>query len=475
MKRLRIYLIVMSVAVLLIGGGTIVSEAAAGSRSESEAVMGQAPSPQAENDTCLACHSQPGFSVQLKSGEPLPLTIDPQAYAESTHGSNDVTCVTCHSDIEGFPHPERTAESLREFKLDYYTVCKNCHEEQFNLTLDSVHEKSLAAGNLEAAVCTDCHNPHTQQRLTDPQSGELLDYARLHIPQTCAQCHSAIYDQYKESVHGKALTEDGNLDVPTCTDCHGVHNISSPLTASFRNSIPFLCAECHTNNALMRKYGLSTQVLNTYVADFHGTTVVLFDKTFPDQPTNKPVCTDCHGVHDIARADDPNKGLAVRENLLARCQVCHPGATANFPEAWMSHYIPSPEKYPLVYYVNLFYKFFIPAVLGPMLLLVVMDFSRAMINRYKEKKAVKPLAAPADAPAETETKAEETPAPEAVEETPPLEANEPVEEPAAAAAPAEAQEEPSVEEQPGEAEQAPAESEAADESKSADEEETSHD
>lgn len=459
----------MGIAVLLVSGGAAVSEAAAGSRSGSEAAIRQSSSFQAENDACLACHSQPGFSVQLKSGEPLPLTIDPAVYAESTHGSNNVTCVTCHSDIEGFPHPERTAESLREFKLEYYTVCKNCHEEQFNLTLDSVHESALAAGNTNAAVCTDCHNPHTQARLTNPDTGKLLGYARLHIPQTCAQCHSAIYNQYKESVHGKALTEDGNLDVPTCIDCHGVHNISNPVTASFRNSIPFLCAECHTNNALMQKYGLSTQVLNTYVADFHGTTVVLFEKTFPDQPTNKPVCTDCHGVHDIARSDDPNKGLAVRENLLARCQTCHPGATANFPEAWMSHYIPSPEKYPLVYYVNLFYKFFIPAVLGPMLLLVIMDFSRAMINRYKEKKAVKLVASPADAPAETEVHAEETPVAEAVEAT------EPLEETAMAEAPAETQEEPSVEEQPVEAEQAPAESEAADESKSSDEEETSHD
>jgi len=465
-KRLRIYLIVTGVAVLLVSGGFAVSEAAAGSRSKSDAAIWQNPSFQAENDACLACHSQADFSVQLESGEPLPLTIDPQAYAESTHGFNAVTCVTCHSDIEGFPHPERTAKSLREFRLDYYTVCQNCHEEQFNLTLDSVHQDALAAGNTDAAVCTDCHNPHTQKRLTNPETGKLLGYARLHIPQTCAQCHSAIYDQYKESVHGKALTEDGNLDVPTCTDCHGVHNISSPTTASFRNSIPFLCAECHTNNAIMQKYGLSTDVLNTYVADFHGTTVVLFDKTFPDQPTNKPVCTDCHGVHDIVRAEDPNKGLAVRENLLARCQVCHPGATANFPEAWMSHYIPSPEKYPLVYYVNLFYKFFIPAVLGPMLLLVVMDVSRAMINRYRKKTP------PAESAGElSQPEPQEAPAPKRTEPISLSEENMP-EEPLTEETPMpEAQEELPAEEPPS------AESEAADDSKSSDsdKEETSHD
>ena len=34
--------------------------------------------------------------------------------------------------------------------------------------------------------------------------------------------------------------------------------------------------------AIMDKYGISTQVLNTYVADFHGTTVTLFEKQSPD-------------------------------------------------------------------------------------------------------------------------------------------------------------------------------------------------
>jgi predicted CXXCH cytochrome family protein len=461
--RFRVYLIVMGIAVLLVSGGTAVSEAAASSRSEKEAVELSSTSPQVDNSFCLSCHSNQSFSVQLENGEILPLAIDPAAFEQSVHGSNDVTCVTCHSEIEGFPHPERTAETLRQFKLNSYMVCKNCHEEQFTQTLDSVHQQALASGNNEAAVCTDCHNPHTQPRLTDQQSGELLGYARLHIPQTCAQCHSAIYDVYKESVHGKALTQEGNLDVPTCTDCHGVHNISRPTTASFRNSIPFLCAECHTNNALMHKYGLSTEVLNTYVADFHGTTVVLFDKTYPDQPTNKPVCTDCHGVHDIARADDPNKGLAVRENLLARCRVCHPDATANFPDAWMSHYIPSPQKYPLVYYVNLFYKFFIPAVLGPMFLLVVMDFSRTLINRFGKKPAVEGWAEPAAAQADPA----ETPAPTQIE---PAAENSPVEE----SQPAEEQEEPSAEETPAHVEPPSAEAEA-DRSQTSDEEEASDD
>jgi hypothetical protein len=340
-----------------------------------------------ENETCLFCHSEVGMGIDLPSGERLGLTIDAAAFEAGVHNQNEIQCVSCHADISSFPHPERNAQSIRAIQMQYYTTCKQCHADQFDKTLDSVHQRSLAAGNTNAAICVDCHNPHTQQRLTDKDSGKLLQYAELHIPQTCAKCHSAIYETYAESVHGAALTQEGNPDVPTCINCHGVHNIQDPTTAGFRNSTPGLCAQCHTNNALMHKYGLSTQVLNTYVADFHGTTVTLFEKQYPDQPTNKPVCTDCHGVHDIKRTDDPQKGIHVTQNLLVKCQRCHPTATEDtFTGSWLGHYEPDAQKYPLVYFVNLFYKIFIPAVLGPMIIFVISDFARRQIERRKGNK-----------------------------------------------------------------------------------------
>jgi hypothetical protein len=143
----------------------------------------------------------------------------------------------------------------------------------------------------------------------------------------------------------------------------------------------------------MDKYGISTNVLNTYVADFHGTTVNMFEKQSPDAPTNKPVCYDCHGVHDISKVNDPHSGLEMQENLLVRCQECHPDATSNFPGAWMSHYIPSAEKYALVYYVNLFYKFFIPIVLGGMLGLVGLDVGHSVYVKTRKSKASHPPSA----------------------------------------------------------------------------------
>ena len=332
------------------------------------------------DETCLACHQQEGMTAQI-GGQPLPITIDPEHFEASVHGSENVACVDCHTNITGFPHPEVTASSPRDFSLELYPTCEQCHNEQYQKVLDSVHQKALAAGNTNAAVCSDCHNPHTQPRITDQATGELLPEARVAVPQTCAKCHSTIYDTYAKSVHGMVLTE-GDPNVPTCTDCHGVHNIQNPQTNSFRNSIPALCAKCHTDEHLMSQYGISTNVLDTYVADFHGTTVQMFEKQYPDQPTNKPVCTDCHGVHDILRPDDPTAGIAFKRNLLVKCQQCHPDATTEtFTDAWLGHYEPSPKAFPIVYYVNLFYLLFIPAVLGGMLFFVLTDVYRRFIAR----------------------------------------------------------------------------------------------
>jgi len=373
MRQTRVLLIALGISLLALAALGLTRSVAASPAPFS--------APVTENATCLSCHDRADIIKTLPSGESLVLTIDAGHFNDSVHKS--LACTDCHSNISTFPHPDLKAQSLREVSMQFYTICQNCHFEQYDKTLDSVHQRALAAGNTNAAICTDCHNPHTQTQLTDPSTRKVLPDARVQIPQTCARCHSAIYDQYKASVHGSALIGDGNLDVPTCIDCHGVHNIQDPTTATFRVYSPLICSKCHTNPEIMDKYGIPTQVLNTYVADFHGTTVTLFEKSSPDQVTNKPVCFDCHGVHNIKRVDDPQYGLAMKENLLAACRKCHPDATTNFPDAWMSHYIPSPTKYPIVYYVNLFYKVFIPTVIGGMLIYVSSDVARRLIERCK--------------------------------------------------------------------------------------------
>lgn len=338
------------------------------------------------NNVCLGCHGKPGLSMDLENGDILDLYVDADKYATSVHGKNGYACVQCHTNLGNYPHPTFTATDLRDVTLQLTNVCDRCHSGEYNLTMDSVHAAAQQQGIKEAAVCVDCHGSHYVHQWTDPQTHKILPEARLDIPTTCSKCHYAIYQKYRSSVHGAALTDEENTDVPTCIDCHGVHNIPNPTTAAFRLKSPELCASCHTNPQIMNKYGISTNVLKTYVADFHGTTVMLFEKQSPDAPINQPVCYDCHGVHDISRVNDPNTGIEMQKNLLVRCKECHPDATINFPSAWMSHYIPSSQHYAIVYYVNLFYKIFIPLVLGGMLALVGLDVGHSIYIKYRKDK-----------------------------------------------------------------------------------------
>lgn len=331
------------------------------------------------NDYCFACHSQEGIPSDLPEDCDhchSIANVDPTAFHNSVHGDSlengPLQCVQCHENYI-YPHEHLPSTTGREYSLEMSTICAKCHETKYESALDDVHGRALAEGNVDAAVCTDCHGAHDTPIPNEP---------RERISQTCRQCHSTIYDDYATSVHGEALIEDSNEDVPTCIDCHSVHNISDPTTSLFRVRSPELCASCHADDELMNKYDISTEVFDTYVADFHGTTVTLFEHDDPNAETNKAVCYDCHGVHDIRRPDDPESGI--KANLLETCQQCHPDAGANFPDSWTSHFQPSLQHNPLVYLVNLFYQIVIPFTLALFGFLVATDIYRRVRTRFSQ-------------------------------------------------------------------------------------------
>jgi predicted CXXCH cytochrome family protein len=323
----------------------------------------------------------------LPSGEALYLTVDAGVYASSVHGQQYQACLQCHPDVDPLAHPRGEAAWLqlgvrtrRDLSLHLYReACVKCHPNQYAANLDGVHLKGIAAGITESAICTDCHGTHNITQTEQPRSKG---------SQMCERCHSEVYELYKQSVHGAALLGEGNPDVPSCIDCHSVHSTQGPLgdtaSSSFHLASPELCRRCHSDPALMSKYGTSADVYDTYVADFHGTTVAIFEKQAPGQETNKAVCIDCHGVHNMRLVDDP-ESTVIKENLLVTCQKCHPGATANFPTSWVSHYRPDAKRTPLVFFVNLFYWILIPAVLSLMIGLVAIDARKRIASRgYKE-------------------------------------------------------------------------------------------
>ena len=364
-----------------------------------------------DNARCLSCHIQPGVTKEFPNGDIVSVTINANHYGDSAHAT--LSCQLCHTNINDYPHPENTAQSHREYTLQYANTCNTCHEDQADQLMDSAHTKVAQTGNENAPICVDCHDSHAQTAIQKTADGKLTPAQHAASALVCAKCHSTIYDEYANSVHGQGVLVDKNPDVPSCINCHGVHTIVGPEGSNeFRLSSPQICAKCHTDKSIMGKYGISTQVLSTYLSDFHGTTYALFIREDPDQQVNVPVCYDCHGVHNIARVDDPQHGLEIKQNILSACQRCHPDATTNFPDAWLSHYIPSPQKYPVVYYVNLFYKFFIPGVLGVMGVFVVSDiYRKGFVNRKRKRMAPAekptPEKTPPPPPSESQEKKED--------------------------------------------------------------------
>ena len=329
-----------------------------------------------DNDQCLICHRVEGMVLPLDSGEELYLTIDPEGFATSVHGQMDFKCVDCHTNISGFPHPELSAVDRRSVSIMLTRACSECHVDQAESYSQGQHAEEFAQGNLNTALCVDCHSAHSVKDIRG---------SKVEIAKVCQACHSDIYDVYKNSVHGAALLEDDNYDVPTCSDCHDNHSNTGPSDPGYVLFSPQLCADCHADEELMGKYGVNTDVFETYISDFHGTTVQIFEQIAPDQETNKPVCIDCHGVHDIRSPEDA-ASTVMKENLLDTCQRCHPDATVEFDDSWLAHYKPDLEKHPIIYIVNVFYWIVIPATVGGMVFFIATDVGKTISKRLKRNK-----------------------------------------------------------------------------------------
>jgi len=251
------------------------------------------------NDICQACH-QPGQlpapPTPTAAAEPIPTPI---AYPRAT-GVN--TCVDCHSTLGG-KHAEITAQWQRSIHAERDVSCADCH-----------------GGDPSAS---------TVDEAMSPQAGYIGVPAKADIPALCASCHSNVslmrqydlptdqYAKYKESIHGIRLAE-GDLNVTTCFDCHGGHQIlkaNDPASTVYPSNVPALCAGCHSDKDLMAPYGIPTNQYDLYRQSVHGHALL------DNQDFRAPNCATCHGTHGAAPP-----GFQEVANV---CGSCH-GATQDY-------------------------------------------------------------------------------------------------------------------------------------------------
>ena len=244
--------------------------------------------------TCIDCHARNGDMTTILQASNPNSTVNRNNIAE--------TCGRCHGDksvMQGSGISDRPFLSYRE----------------------SVHAKALAQGNTSAAVCTDCHNSHDILPASDPRS----PIAKVNIPATCSKCHKAETAEFMQSVHGQAVTR-GVSRSPVCTDCHGIHGITSPGEKASASASTALatdtCAGCHEGVTLTREFGVAGGRVSSYKDSYHGLASQMGSRVVAN-------CASCHGVHNILPSSDPRSMISAH-NLPQTCGQCHVGAGVNF-------------------------------------------------------------------------------------------------------------------------------------------------
>jgi formate dehydrogenase gamma subunit len=250
---------------------------------------------QMSNDDCLGCHGD------ASAGQ---VHVDPAKFGASIHSS--MGCADCHSDIKEYPHEPKPA------KVD----CANCHPDAVSAWQKGWHARAVGKGNDHAATCLSCHggNAHTILPSSDPKSPT----THANVPATCGTCHGQKFVMegsqfstqpmfsYQQSVHGKAIAA-GNQKAAVCTDCHRSHEVlpaNDPSSPIFKFNIPKTCGTCHED------------VNKVFMESVHGKAVARGN-------SQSPVCTDCHGIHNIKAHIDPTSSVAQQNIARTTCGQCH--------------------------------------------------------------------------------------------------------------------------------------------------------
>jgi len=243
-------------------------------------------------ENCVACHQPAGGGATAGGPPAIPHTLV---------GRDD--CVACHEKgVAGAPqfpadHAGRTSD-----------MCQACHQ------------PGQAAGG---AVPTPPSAPVPTPIAHAPAEGV----------NTCVDCHSTLEGkqaemaaQWQRSIHAERNV--------SCVDCHGgnpagttVDEAMNPaagyIGAPAKADIPALCASCHADVGQMRQYDLPTDQYAKYQESTHGVLLAQGD-------TNVATCYDCHGGHQILKANDPGSTV-YPANVPTLCSGCHSDKTLMAP------------------------------------------------------------------------------------------------------------------------------------------------
>lgn len=234
---------------------------------------------------CGECHASD--EEVRKDYVRLPITVP--SYLASVHGTGwksgrrTAVCTDCHG-----THDSRIAQDPKSHinRANVAETCGQCHPTIAHAYQSSIHGKAVALGIEDSPTCTDCHNEHLIIQHLDPSARVNPEHRAKEL---CGDCHTdpemaskygvtaGVVESYLDSYHGWAV-DRGSALAATCTDCHTVHEIRSPLdpaSSIHEGNVTATCAKCHeqANDAFAHSYthasALEAKGAHSYVRFFY--------------------------------------------------------------------------------------------------------------------------------------------------------------------------------------------------------------
>ncbi len=252
---------------------------------------------------CERCHTGAAFKHPFHSE---------LARASTSGKAPKVACKGCHGthDVESpkTPGTKFSAGRLTE-------SCGSCHKSERTHFPASAHGRALAAGVTGAPNCLTCHQGKVA---FVGGTADSLSVKRAQA-ELCLSCHRDNPDvmartspsagfivSYETSVHGAALAK-GKAAAANCVSCHSAHDMKKGSEATSRvnrANIPTTCAQCHE------------KIADVYLQSVHGVLAMKGNE-------EAPVCTTCHGEHQILAKANPQSRVASANVSSQVCQPCH--------------------------------------------------------------------------------------------------------------------------------------------------------
>ena len=319
---------------------------------------------------CFMCHKHRGLSRIDKDGNFRVFYINEELFESSPHARNE--CKDCHKNIDRIPHEDvKKVDCTQECHvLEPASNKKFSHKDMQEKLNQSVHGRYEQNGGLKRYQedypnCKDCHDMPLYRPLSF-YKGEKKPGVSLRAISRCKSCHKK--GNFAESFYNHVTSR--------------LHKTRSPK--EWVNK----CAKCHDDEELSRRHEIDPAI-KSYRETFHYKLIALGSEKTPD-------CIDCHVVagesSHLIESQKVATSSVYKQNVATTCRTaeCHEKAGPKLA-GFQTHVTYARDKYPVQFYLLLFFKSLLACVMYFFLTLIFLELMRRLFPDFSFNKAEREL------------------------------------------------------------------------------------